>query len=291
MALPPRGVTPAPAPRPGCPSPAAGALSPPAAPSLLPPSPALQPSLRRRLCLNFRDRSRRRRGAGVGPAPAPVPAPAPGGGIQPPSRAEPPPHPASLGRMRRPGADGDHGQHRPQRGEQVPPPRSLSWSPPRSLPRSPSRGPPSSPRPPLRAGGSRSAEFPCEQPHGRSPPGLGSSPGASPAAARPVPGAGTRRRCPEPPGQGAGSPRARASEDGATPGGAGRGPPPPRQIHGPAPQGVRGPCRGCRARPQGAGAGGRGGGQSRGAVGTPGGAFSWARPFPSRSRDSAVPCQ
>ncbi|KAM6040324.1 uncharacterized protein LJ206_020398 [Theristicus caerulescens] len=43
-AAPPGGVTPAPAPRPGCPSPAARALSPPAAPSLLPPSPALQPA-------------------------------------------------------------------------------------------------------------------------------------------------------------------------------------------------------------------------------------------------------
>ncbi|XP_065515087.1 collagen alpha-1(I) chain-like [Lathamus discolor] len=92
MALPPRGVTPAPAPRPACPSPAARALSPPAAPSLLPPSPALQPSLRRRLCLNFSGRSRRRRGAGEGPAPAL----APGGIIQPPSRPEPPPYPATA---------------------------------------------------------------------------------------------------------------------------------------------------------------------------------------------------
>ncbi|XP_030365605.1 collagen alpha-1(I) chain-like [Strigops habroptila] len=92
MALPPRGVTPAPAPRPACPSPAARALSPPAAPSLLPPSPALQPSLRRRLCLNFSGRSRWRRRAGEGPAPAL----APSGIIQPPSRPEPPPYPATA---------------------------------------------------------------------------------------------------------------------------------------------------------------------------------------------------
>lgn len=264
-------MTPAPAPRPGCPSPAARALSPSAAPSLLPPSPALPPSLRRRLCLNFRGRSRRRREAGAGPAPASAPAPAPAGSIPSPSRTEPPPHPASLGRMRRPRADGDRGQHRPRRGEQVPPPRDSSPGLLSGVPRPL----------PVRRWGPGAAAPPSFPPSSRTAgaPRFGQLPGSIPRRCRclePVPGASRSGR------------RVPAGKSRRGRGGLGvcRVSPPgrfrartPRTCGVPAGDTGRGCGRKGRKRRRESGLGGN----------LQGGPFGWARPFPRRSHDSAVP--
>ncbi|XP_061330752.1 basic proline-rich protein-like isoform X1 [Pezoporus flaviventris] len=88
----PPGGDPCPGPTPGLSQPRRSRFVPagrPVPPPALPRPPAI---LRRRLCLNFSGRSRRRRGVGAGPAPAL----APGGIIQPPSRPEPPPYPATA---------------------------------------------------------------------------------------------------------------------------------------------------------------------------------------------------
>lgn len=287
-AAPPEGgVTPAPAPRPGCPSSATWALSPPSAPSLLPPAPALQPSLRRPLCLNFRGRSRRRREAGRGtgtstgqghpsslhPGPSillPALAAWEGcGDLKPTATAG---SASSSGASRYPRPRDPSPAPLPE----TPPPGTLSGTPPGTSSRgslsslaSGAAAPPNFAPSSRTAGASRRRQL-----HG-SIPRRGT--------------AGARGRCPEPPGRGAGSLRARAGEAGSAPGL--QGVPPPGDSR-PGPQDLRGPSRLCRAWLQGAVAGGRGRREGQSAKeSTGGGPFGWVCPFPGHSHDSAVSSQ
>lgn len=278
-------MTPAPAPRPGCPSPSAWALSPPSAPSLLPPSPALQPSLRRRLCLNFRGRSRRRREAGRGT----------GGGTGQGHPSSLQPGPSNLlptlaawegcGDLKPTAAAGSTSSSGSSR---YPRPREPSPAP---LPGTPARVP----FPGLLPGTSSRGSLSSLALAAAAPPSFAPSSRTAGASRRrqlrwSIPRRGTAgARGRWPPGRGEGSLRARPGEAGSTPGITGCSLPGRFPAWTP---GFSGSLPGLQGLAAGSGCGRKG--RKRRAEGDGndrGGPFGWVCPFTHHSHDSAVSSQ